>query len=244
MKKIYAVLIGLLTIISIGWVIQLTIEGKPVAKIKLSEFETPKNLSDAVKMRLRQEIKDHPIVFLGVDPEEPSHLEVWKHFINEMDEPGWKFDELLIEQGLSLKEPWRSGEKMIDVKENEMALKTAWNDPSYKEKRIVVVVPNIYSSQLIKDNPVQRLKLNPNEGRILSLSIVPLGQNANEVEINRLPCVAEGADYTGQSPLGCMIRKKARFVKKPFHNKSYLGAVEQVGLHDYLVYLRKPPEVQ
>lgn len=240
MKKIYAVLIGLLTVVSIGWVIQLTIEGKPVAKIKLSEFEKPQNLSEAIRMRLRQEIKDHSIVFLGVDPEEPIHLEVWKHFINEMVEPGWKFDEILIEQGLALKEPWTLGEKLIDVKESEASLKNTWNDPAYKEKRIAVVVPHIFSSQLIKDNPVQRLKINPNEGRILSLSIAPLGQNTNEVEVNRIPCVAEGADYTGQSPLGCMIRKKAMFAKKPFQSKSYLGVVEQVGLHDYLVYLRKP----
>lgn len=244
MKKIYAVLIGLLTIISIGWVIQLTLEGKPIAKIKLSEFEKPQNLSNAIKMRLRQEIKDHSIVFLGVDPDEPVHLEVWKHFINEMIEPGWKFDEILIEQGLALKESWGLGEKLINVKESESAFKRSWNDSSFRDIRVVVIVPHVFSSQLIKDNPVQRLKLNPNEGRFLSLSIVPLGENSNEAEVNRIPCVAEGSDYTGQSPLGCMIRKKAMFAKKPFHNKNYLGVVEQVGLHDYLVYLRKPQAVQ
>lgn len=244
MKKIYAVLIGLLTVVSLGWVIQLTIEGKPIAKIKLSEFEKPRNLSDAVKMRLRQEIKDHSIVFLGVDPDEPVHLEVWNHFINEMIEPGWKFDEILIEQRLVLNEPWGLGEKLIDFKENEATLKRDWNEMGNRDKRVVVVVPHVFSSQLINDNPVQRLKQNPNEGRFLSLSLVPLGENPNEAEVNRIPCVAEGSDYTGQSPLGCMIRKKAMFAKKPFHNKNYLGVVEQVGLHDYLVYFRKPQVIQ
>jgi len=240
MKKIYGIIIGLLTIVSLGWVIQLTLEGKPIAKISLSEFERPQSLSEAVKMRLRQEIKDHAIIFLGVDPDEPTHLEVWKNFINEMIEPGWKFDEILVEKGLSYKEPWNLGEHLIDVRENELSLKASWNEVSNKEKRVVVVVPSVFSSQLIKDNPVQRLKVNPNEGRFLSLSLVPLGENTNEPEVSRIPCAAEGSDYTGQSPLGCMIRKKAMFWKKPFKNKKYLGIVEQVGLHDYLVYFRKP----
>lgn len=240
MKKIYAVFIGTLTIIALVWVIQLTLEGKPVAKIKLSEFEQPQKFSDAIRMRLRQEIKDHAVVFLGVDPEEPLHFEIWKAFLQETVEPGWKFDEILIEQGLKKGESWGLGEKPIDLKENEDLLKADWNSPTGKEMRRAVLVPHVFSSQLIKDNPVQRLKYHPNEARFLSLSLVPLGSNAQEPEIQRLPCSSEGSDYTGQSPLGCMVRKKAMFWKKPFKNKKYLGLVEQVGLHDYLVYFRKP----
>lgn len=240
MKKIYAIFVSIFALAALVWVIQLTLEGKPVAKIKLSEFETPKNLSDAIRMRLRQELKDHTIVFLGVDPEEPQHLDLWKYFVTETVEPGWKFDEIIIEKGLNISPAWGIGEKIIDLREMEPILKQSWNEAGARDKRIAVIVPSVYSSQLIKDNPVQRLKLNPNEGRFLSLSLVALGESASDPVVSHIPCVAEGSDYTGASPLGCMIHKKAMFWKKPFKNKKYLGIVEQVGLHDYLVYFRNP----
>ncbi len=241
MKKIYAIIIGILSLVALVWVIQLSLEGKPVVKIKLSEFQSTKELSQSILMRLRQEIKDHSILFLGVDPEEPLHLEVWRELLMMDQEPGWKIDEIFVEKGLILPKPLGLGENIIDVKEFESHFKTTWFSESYKNKRVAVIVPNIYSSQLIKDNPAQRLKSNPNESRILSLSLVPLSDNTESPEVNRIPCAADGADYTGQSPLGCMIRKKAMFWKRKFapkKNGSYLGIVEQVGLHDYLIYFR------
>lgn len=238
MKYVYGVFIGVVSVISLVWVIHLGIEGKPVAKIKLSEFATSQDLAKSIAMRLRQELKDHPIVFLGVDPAEPEHIEIWQKFLEITNEPGWKFDEVLIEKGLELKAPLGLGEQSIDVKEYEGELKAKWNSNDYRDKRVAIIVPHVFASQLIKDNPVQRLKLNPNEGRILSISIVPLGQSPQEEAINRLACVADGADYTGVSPLGCVIRKKSMFWSKPLKTGVRLGIVEQFGLHDFILFYR------
>lgn len=238
MKYLYIAFVSLITVLALAWVIHLGIQGKPVAKIKLSEFTSTKDLSESVQMRLRQELKDHGIVFLGVDPDEPEHLVVWKQFLQDLNEPGWKFDEIFIEQGLGLKETWGLGEKVIDIKKEEAALKLLWASEVYKDKRIAVVVPHVYSSQLIKDNPVQRVKASPEDARVLSLTIVPLAQSEKEDEIARVPCAAEGADYTGQSPLGCVIRNKAMFWRKELKSKTRLGIVEQFGLHDYLIFYR------
>jgi hypothetical protein len=238
MKYIYGIFIGFLAVAALAWVIHLGIEGKPVAKIKLSEFQSNREIAEAVNMRLRQELKDHSVVFLGVDPEEPAHLQIWKEFLQLAIEPGWKFDEILIEKALGESEPWGLGEINLDVKEQEAELKTRWSSEGYKSKRVAVVVPHIYASQLIKDNPVQRLKLNPNEGRMLSITIVPLAQKADAPEVNRLPCAADGADYTGQSPLGCVIRKRSMFWNKPLKEGVRLGLVEQFGLHDYILFFR------
>lgn len=241
MKKIYLTLIGLLSLVALTWVIQLSLQGKPVTKIKLSEFQSPLDLSTSIILRLRQELKDHPIVFLGVDPEEASHIEVWNALIKNLQEPGWKFDEIIMEKGLPFLKPLNMGEKILDIKENESSLKALWEQENFNNKRIVIIGPSIYSSQLVKDNPAQRLKTNPNDSRILSLTIVPLSDSTDAIEVNRIPCAASGADVTGESPLGCMIKKKAMFWNKKFKygkNKSTLGIVEQVGLHDYLVYMK------
>lgn len=238
MKYIYGFFIGVLTLAALIWVIQLGIEGKPIAKIKLSEFQSPIEVSQAINMRLRQELKDHSIVFLGVDPDEPEHLLIWKEFLRLIQEPGWKFDEVIIDSGLGVKDSWALGEQVFNIKEMEATLKAHWSSPEFNNKRVAIVVPDIYSSQLIKDNPVQRLKVNPNEGRMLSISLVPLGKNTNEEAVNRIPCSAEGADYTGQSPLGCAIRKKAMFWSKPLKEGVRLGILEQHGLHDYLFFYR------
>ncbi len=238
MKYVYGVFVGLVTLVALVWVIQLGIQGKPVTKIKLSEFSSSQEIADSVAMRLRQELKDHSFVFLGVDPEEPAHIEIWQKFLKSINEPGWKFDEVLIEKGLGHKEPLGLNEQAIDLKAFESELKVRWSSGDYKDKRVAIIVPHIYSSQLIKDNPVQRLKLNPDDGRMLSITIVPLGQTPAEPSINRLPCTAEGADYTGESPLGCVVRKKSMFWTKPLKKGVRLGIVEQFGLHDYILFFR------
>lgn len=241
MKYIYGIFIGLATLIGLVWVIHLGLEGKPIAKIKLSEFSSNSIIAESILMRLRQELKDHQIVFLGVDPAEPEHQDIWKHFLQLAFEPGWKFDEIYFEKGLvSTNEgtPFGLNEKIIDFKMKEQDLKLLWASSEYREKRIAVVVPHIFSSQLIKDNPVQRVKVNPNEGRILSITLVPMGLNADDAVVKRLPCAAEGADYTGESPLGCVIRKQAMFWTKPLKKYVKLGLLEQVGLHDFLMFYR------
>lgn len=238
MKYLYITFVGLVSIAALVWVIQLGLQGKPLAKIKLSEFQNAQEVSQSILMRLRQEIKDHNIVFLGVDPEEPEHLEIWRDFILAAREPGWKFDEIIIEQGLNLKAPWGVQEQILDLKKEEETLKTLWNTDPYKNKRIAVVVPHVYSSQLIKNNPIQRLKNNPEDVRFLSVTAVPLAKSDREPEVNRIPCSAEGADYTGKSPLGCAIRNKSVFWKKPPKENVRLGIVEQHGLSDFILFYK------
>jgi hypothetical protein len=235
MKYLYIIFVSLLSIVALVWVIQLGIQGKPLAKIKLSEFASVEGVSDSILMRLRQELKDHNIVFLGVDPEEPEHMEIWRHLLLAAKEPGWKFDEIIVERGLQPKDPWGLQERVVDFKKEEEGLKSLWNSEAYKTKRIAVVVPHIYSSQLIKDNPIQRLKSNPEDVRFLSITAVPLAKSDKEPEIVRLPCAGEGADFTGESPLGCAIRNKSVFWKKPPKEKARLGVVEQYGLNDFIL---------
>lgn len=240
MKYIYGIFIGIITLVALVWVIHLGISGKPLAKIKLSEFQSTKEAADAVFMRLRQELKDHPIVFLGVDPEEPEHLQIWREFLKEVKEPGWKFDEIYIESGLEAKEAWGLGEQQVDIKEKESEFKQLWSEQALRGKRVAVVVPHVYSSQLIQNNPVQRIKSNPQDLRIISISIVPLAQSPKDPEVLRLPCASEGSDYTGKSPLGCAIRNKAMFwTKAPSPKASRLGILEQFGLSDYLFFFLK-----
>jgi hypothetical protein len=238
MKYLYGIFIGILSVVALVWVIRLGIEGKPVTKIKLSEFSTSKDVAVALTMRLRQEIKDHKIVFLGVDPEEPEHLSICLEILNTTDEPGWRFDEILMDKSLAKVKPLGVGEKIVDLRAQESELKNLWSQEAYKERRLAVIVPHVYSSQLLLDNPVQRLKPSPEDGRVLSVTIVPLGQKGDEPEINRLPCVAEGADFTGQSPLGCAIRKKAMFWSRPLKKGVRLGILEQFGLHDFVLFFR------
>lgn len=238
MKYIYGIFVGLITLVALGWIIHLGLEGKPLAKIKLSEFKSEAEVAQAFAMRLRQEVKDHPIVFLGVDPEEATHLDIWKSFIALNKEPGWQFDEVLVEKNLGLVKALGLGERTLDIKEKETELKYLWQSPEYQKKRIALIVPSVYASQLLKDNPVQRLKSNPNEGRILSISLVPLAPNAESKDIQRIPCVAEGVDYTGQSALGCVIRKKSMFWSKPMKQGVRLGVLEQFGLHDFIAFYR------
>ncbi len=237
MKYFYGLFIGSLTLVALAWIIHLSLNGKPISKIKLSEFTSPHHIAESLSMRLRQEIKDHSILFLGLDIDQPEHIQIWIEFLKLIKEPGWKFDEIIVEEGLNLP-ALGLGEVVLNVKANEDLLKVKWLSEINLNKRIVVIVPDIYSSQLLKDNPIQRLKSSVNEGIFLSLTLVGLGASAEDPIIQKLPCSADGADITGQSALGCVVRKKAMFHTKPLKTNVRLGVVEQVGLHDFLVFYR------
>jgi hypothetical protein len=238
MKYLYIAFVSLITIAALVWVIQLGIQGKPIVKIKLSEFKSSNEVAESTLMRLRQELKDHSIVFFGLDPEEPEHFLIWAHLVKQAQEPGWRFDEVYVEKDLSVPTNLIPEMKRIDVKEKEAEFKSLWASDAYRGKRVAVIVPHIYASQLIQNNPVQRMKVAPEDGKILSISLVPLAGTPRDPELERLPCAAEGSDYTGKSPLGCAIRNKSMFWTKPLKAGVRLGVLEQFGLHDYLFFYR------
>jgi hypothetical protein len=103
-------------------------------------------------------------------------------------------------------------------------------------KRIAIIVPTIYSVQMIPGNLVQNYKAKAAVAPMsLSLSDFP---RHRETELKELTnrCVVEGVDQTGVGPFGCLVLQTARGnYRQHFHAGDWIGLVNQIGLKDYLV---------
>jgi hypothetical protein len=115
------------------------------------------------------------------------------------------------------------------------------NDLHAKGQRVAVIMPTIYSSQLIPGNVAFKMK-NQAHLKITSMSITDFPRSREEEKYMRYPCSVEDVDQSGLGKLGCFITQEARtnYRKKMTHD-SLVGLVDQMGMSDYLVLLRKEP---
>lgn len=233
-KKIYIVMLVLIGLGGLSFLIQLSLKGKAVVKIAWSDFASEDEVANAISMRLRQELKDHNVVFLGVEPGSKNQLSIFKKWVNLNTEPGWKFDEVFIEPELVFRQEVWPEAKIFDIRKDQETFVQLVRDLKKTNHRVVVVVPQIYSSQLIVDNPVKRV-IKESEQEILSITLVA-------IDNTELPCTAEGADYTGQSALGCVVKEKLFFTKNKKTKSGVLwsGMLEQYGLSDFLMFIKNP----
>lgn len=233
-KKIYWVLVGLLTVCGMATVIYFAIQPRPILKIKLSQFETPTVLANSLLLRLREEIKKSPVLFVGIQSEHPEQLEVWKQFFIHNQEIGMKYDLIVADSflpGIDLLEPQ---EKMAS-KELSAELIAGVESARAAGKRVAIVVPTLYSVQLIHGNLANMYK--QSTGSVpMSLSISEFPRSRDQEKTTSFPCSVSGVDQTGFGPFGCMLIQTARAnYRKRYETGKYVGLVEQIGLKDYLV---------
>ncbi|MEZ0392964.1 MAG: hypothetical protein ACAH59_12160 [Pseudobdellovibrionaceae bacterium] len=232
-KRIYLVLMAALVLLGLGAMIYFGIQPRPIQKIKISQFENHTVLGNSILLRLREEIKLNPLLFLGVEPENPEHQQIWKEFLRLNQEPGLRYDVIAIEQFLGTQEfpeasPIETTEKFTQFMEGTRGALQAG-------KRVVVIVPTLAASQAVFGNLVNTYKKKTSETP-MSLSLSELPRTREMEKDMRHKCVVEGVDQTGEGALGCYIAQAARSnYRKKFETGQHIGLVMQVGLKDFLV---------
>lgn len=229
-----------LILIGLSVTVYFVIQPRPVPKISWSHFSDSREFAQAVSHRLRLEIRDSRLLFLGVDPEVQEHYLVWKEFLIQQKTEGQAIDVLGIDPYLPFKSLWTAslGEVVGEILEidfnQEMERAFGGIEESLKsQKRVAFLVPSLFSSQLLKISPASRAKERGLSPMSFSLSLFP---RKREDEKNlSFPCLSENRDIQGTRDLGCMILQKSRtlYRKKSIPGK-WPGVVDQVGVKDYL----------
>ncbi len=239
MKWFYWSLISVVLLSGIGISVYFGIQPKPVPKISLSGFENPEEMGSSLFKRLRLEIQSMPIVFLGVSPEQKTHYEIWQELLLSANEPGWKYDLIVIEKNLPYIEIFQKNPafqvEAMDLKEDFERLAAGLKKAAAEKKRIAVLAPSIYITSILKGNIADRLKSELDiKGVSFSASTFPL--SADQEKNMDIPCILNQADRTGVGQFGCFVVNSARplYRKKKVVGK-YPGAVNQIGAHEYLV---------
>ncbi|MNJ91345.1 hypothetical protein D3C87_89960 [compost metagenome] len=233
--------LGIIILVAAGLYISTQVEIQPpaVEKIKFTQFQQPEDLGKAIYETLRLEIKESPIVFLGVTPNQIEDMELWRGFLAANSETGSKYDIVIVEPMLPYVELLVSNMR-IDIKAEPERFIEGVKKAREQGLRVAVIVPTIYSSQAIERNPATRFK-DQYKLDFMSLSAAKFPVT-EEQEVNFEPrCVLEqGVDVAGTGTLGCMVRQAAR---KTYRLKTetgkYSGLMEKTGAKDYLILLNR-----
>ncbi len=237
--------LGAIAVIALGIYFSTQISVKPqgsfgpLSKIEFTQVSVPEDLGKAIFEKLRNEVKAAPVVILGVTPNKIEDLELWRGFLEANQEQGSKYDVIVVESMLPYVEIFNNG-MYLQIKEDMPRLVEGINKARAEGLRVAVIVPNIYSSQLIKDNPVSKLKEDYKlDVTSMSVSKFPL---TLDQEASFDPACATGGsvDPAGTSGLGCMVREIARKTyRKKLEANKYSGLLEQTGAKDYLILFNR-----
>lgn len=233
--------LGAAVLVAFGIWLAMTVKIQPqsIPKITFSQVKRPEDLGKGIAQRMVVEVREAPLIFLGVTPNSMEDIELWKGFLQANAEKGSHYDTLIVEGQLPFIEaiPYNVN---IDLKNDEQRFVDGVKKALGQGLRVAVIVPTIYSSQLLQDSMASHLK-KAYQLDITSFSIskYPLSE---EQELNFEPrcAVEERTDTRGTGALGCMIQGMARKTyRKKLEPGRFSGLMEQTGEKDYLVLFNK-----
>lgn len=245
LKKIYWFIVVLIVLSAIGSMVYYGMQPRAISKINISQFDDNSVLARSLLLRFREEIHNSPLLFFGIDTQSQDDWKVLETFLRENQEVGFKYDYVAIEQLLTPPAGFPEFEK-IETKESFEQFWQGISPALQNQKRVVVIVPYIYSTQVVPGNVVNKIrekilnfnKENPNKKIIepTSFSLAKLPRSRPEEKEMPFPCVVEAIDQSGVGPFGCQIVQIARSsYRKHFNSGAHIGLASQIGLHDYLI---------
>ncbi|WP_413612705.1 hypothetical protein [Bdellovibrio sp. HCB-110] len=239
MKYFYWICATAVIALGIYFAMNFSIQPQSIPKIKFSQVHTPEELGKGVYERLRLEVKEAPVVLLGVTPNKIEDMELLRGFFEANQEPGSKYDVIVVEPMLPYVELFSSNMR-IDIKAEMDRFVEGVKKARAEGLRVAAIVPNVYSSQLLKKNPANRLK-DEYKLDIVSFSVTKFPVTREQEQFFEPKCeLEEGKDLAGTGALGCMIQNIARKTyRKKFEDGKYSGMMEQTGGKDYLILLNR-----
>ena len=227
-KRIYWVLVALVTLCGMSTLVYFAIQPRPVQKIKINPFQNSEALADAVIASMRTEIQDSALLILGVETRIPDSIQIWKRLIQQMP-----FDVVVVDQSLNGVDDIQDLQKFDTFKESQRLI-SGLKDLLDQGKRVVILVPTLYSVQMIPGNVANQIKLKYPDVMSLSMTDIPRSREQEK----RMPKVCNVAflDEGGLGPYGCLVIQTARAnYMKRFDPGAHVAQLDQIGLNDYLL---------
>ncbi len=241
MKYFYWVGAFVVAAVGLFFAMSVKIDPESLPKVPFTQFSHAEDFGQEILKTLAIEIKASPVLILGVTPNQIEDMELWQGFLQANQEEGSRYDVLVGEPMLPYIELFREIMR-IDMKEEMPRLVEGIKNALTRGLRVAVIVPNIYASQLLQNNPVHRLQ---DEFGIETLSIsISKFPVTKEQEADFEPrCVkGSGQDASGVSPLGCVVQNLARKTyKEKFEHNKFSGLMEQTGPRDFVILLNRNP---
>lgn len=240
MKYLYGIIAAVVLLTGIGFSVYFGVQPKSIPKITYSHFNEPAKMSDAIILRLNQEIKGAPLLMLGVMPGRKMDLEVWKAFLEQSQMPELKYQALVVDPELPFAAEMFPSATKLDIKTDLARFIEGAKNARAQGLRMAVIVPSIYASQRLQENPAAKIRKETDLAP-MSFSIMGFPRSPEQEATMDIKCVMGSNDRDGIGAMGCMAEQKARLVyRKKSKPGFYEGLVDQVGERDYLVLFNAP----
>lgn len=241
MKYFYWLCGSAILALGVYFAMNFSLEAKSIPKIKFSQVQTPEDFGKGVFERLRLEIQEAPILLFGVTPNFIEDMELVRGFVEANQTQGMKYEVIVVEPMLPYVELFNSSMR-IDIKEEMSRFVEGVKKAREQGLRVIAIVPNIYSTQLLKNNPVSRLK-EEYKLDVMSFTVSKFPVTREQEEVFEPKCILEtGADMAGTGSFGCMVQNMARkMYRKKFEDNKYAGLMDQTGAKDYLILFNRNP---
>lgn len=247
-KKLYWAFIILVGFCGLGALSYFAAQPRPVQKIKISQFESPVMMAQSLLDGLRKEITNSEILILGVELADPESIPVWQEFIRLNQNPQMKYSVVVWDTQLPLDESAELALSALEVSierintlQDSDRLIFGLENAALQKQRVLIVVPSEYSSQVIQNNLVNKVKTKFPKVMSLTMSDFP---RSRELEKNMTrKCASSTLDTTGLGPFACLVLQTARSVYlKSFTPGKRVGLVNQIDGNDYLVLYTTQPQ--
>ena len=239
MTRVFWAMVAVLIVAGIAWFAYYAIQPKAIPKIKLSVFETPQSVSNALWLRLQEEFKQQPIWILGADPENSDQLSALSIFLSGGPDPTTGFDEIWLDGSTGFE--LSTAKERVVFRGNEETIIQKLLAKSKENKRILLVTLPVYAATVLKDGPGWKLAQNP-DLHFSSIVFSELPRNRAQEDTLRVPCVLPHNDDRGTGSLGCWIVQRARLnYRKKLETGALVGIMDQISSHDFLFLLGREP---
>jgi hypothetical protein len=204
---------ALMLVLTTGMLVVLKFGYQPVPPMVMtpSFFDQPTEIGALVFRRFYAEIGERKIVVFGTPSEPAYHREIVEGFLAAAKHDGSPFDVMIVEEQMpDIQKPEGLIEKRVPTNSPTQAeLVDALREVQSKGERAFVYMPSVFSTHILKGNPVERLEKTLGT-KLFSITTAPLALANDQEYIVDPPCVGSERDSMGVSDLGCAILKAGR----------------------------------
>ncbi len=259
----YGIAFGLLMVLT-GVIVTLLVGYRPAPKkiMKPSFFDKPAEIGAVTLKHFYAPLADENVVVLGIPSNREWSKEFVVGFILAAQQNSREFTQIVVEQ--QLQADLRADVKKlmptsleIDTNKQDLTEFTGIITNAQKSKqRLLVIVPNLYSTHLLIGNVMRRLEASlapethearPGETSLFSITVSPLAlEAAQEKELDPI-CIGSERDGSGTADLGCAILQAGRYFyrkrildKTPNARSRFVAIMQSTKPRDYMVMVREP----
>jgi hypothetical protein len=272
----YGIAFGLLVVIT-GVIVTLLVGYRPAPKkiMKPSFFDKPEEIGAVTLKHFYAPLADENVVVLGIPSNRDWSIQLVAGFMMAAEQNSRAFTQVVVEQ--QLQPELRAEVKKIlpmsleiDTNQQDLTELTKLIEEAQRsnqassgaslgaslgaKQRLLLIVPNIYSTHLLVGNLMRRLEANLTEEAsdrppmgLFSITVSPLAlEAAQEKELDPI-CIGSERDGSGTADFGCAILQAGRYFyrkrildKEPNARARFIAIMQSSKPRDYMLMVREP----